>query len=154
MSPFLATGDELSVKEAAAKELFLGDIIVYKRGGEFVVHRFISLKQSKDAVQYIEAKADNYLSFDDPVAGSLLLGRVVGIRRKGRQIDLNRNRWRFFSRIIGRLSFLEAGIFENMARVKRIYFKGMKIDLKRAYRILRLIKGPKFLLSRLFLRYA
>jgi signal peptidase I len=83
MLPSLWPGDLLTIQSVAHDEIVAGDIVLVLRDNRFFVHRVIESQQVQDCISWI-TRGDAVLHNDPPVAGSELLGRVVGIHRRNR----------------------------------------------------------------------
>jgi len=75
MEPILHVGDLLITE--GFKEYNVGDIVVYKRGGEYIVHRIIRIENFNGSTRYV-TKGDANSSPDfPPVDKSDVEGKVV-----------------------------------------------------------------------------
>ncbi|MGA2133206.1 MAG: S24 family peptidase [Bryobacteraceae bacterium] len=83
MLPALWPGDLLDVQRSA--EIRPGDVVVYQRHGRLVVHRVAS--RSGDQ---ITTHGDRLKHPDLPVPAAEILGRVVGVERRGRSVQPHR----------------------------------------------------------------
>ncbi len=96
MYPLLETGYKLLIEPKGAAELNIGDIVFYRRGESYVVHRLIRKKDSATII----TKGDNFPRYDAPVAVEQILGRVIEIEGRGKRIKLTKWLGRTFSFLI------------------------------------------------------
>lgn len=73
MWPSIKAGDIVVIKGVEAKELKVGDVIVYDSGDGFIIHRVVSL----DAKTLI-TKGDANSEPDAPIRYNQVIGRAVG----------------------------------------------------------------------------
>ena len=101
MYPMIKKGDTLLIMILNADKLNTGDIAFYcLPSGTFVVHRLIR----RNGASSLITNGDSLRRADDPVAGEYVFGRVTGIERGGKSLDLDGR----FSKLIGRLITLLA----------------------------------------------
>lgn len=117
MSPVLLDEDLLLVKPAAAAELRLGDILVYRAGGQFWVHRFLCRKSVPGKNFLIVSKPDNAMKPDEPFPETDLVGIVHESRRNKRSLDFTKGPVRGASRILGVLSLLESASYSAAGKI-------------------------------------
>ncbi len=84
MRPLLRSGDVVMVQAARAKELTAGDVAVFYRAGKIFAHRVI-----RNTAAALLTKGDAFPDADSPVAQRELLGRVTGVRRGQKHMDLD-----------------------------------------------------------------
>jgi signal peptidase I len=75
MSPVLKIGEEINVKKVKAKEINVGDIIVFKRY-VLIAHRVVCLLNFRE--RFFLTQGDKCVNVDSPVPYSVVLGKVVG----------------------------------------------------------------------------
>jgi signal peptidase I len=78
MSPSIVTGDRITV--SPEQNLRIGDIILFRRGGEMVCHRLVRVFEKGD-ITYYQTRGDSFFSLDKPVTSDQILGRVTKIER-------------------------------------------------------------------------
>lgn len=148
MSPILREGNQILVKTTLPQDLHFGDIIVYKSKDLLIAHRFLYRKFRRNNIMEIVAKADNSSERDSPFSSDCLLGKVVEIIKKGKTLNLEGDHWRIISFLIGTVSLLEAIIFETICTLRMRCFKRLKVKNTVRKNVARLIRIPKFLLSK------
>ncbi|MFH1245945.1 MAG: nucleotidyltransferase family protein [Candidatus Omnitrophota bacterium] len=100
MWPFLRPGTKLVVKRIPVKELRVGDIILYRQDGQTVCHRLVKTADAKGPALY--ARGDNSASPAEYVREGLILGKAIGMIKKGRICRLTGTRRHLINRgIIG-----------------------------------------------------
>lgn len=98
MRPFLKGGERVIIKKIPIEILSIGDIILYQRNDRIICHRLI--KKNKDKQGWmLYARGDNSLGFEF-ITEQMFLGRVTGILRNNRFINLNTTVQRFLSRFM------------------------------------------------------
>jgi len=106
MSPCIKKGDLLVVKPIAFEEVGIGEIVAYRKDESHSVlttHRVVA--QGKDGDQrYLITKGDRNLYRDFPLSPQDVLGKVVGIERKGRVVSLETPFYRLRGYLRARLS--------------------------------------------------
>lgn len=96
MQPLVHPGDAVLIQAVPLWSLQRGDIIAVWRESSVLTHRLIAADQHGWHTQ-----GDASPNPDSAVAGAHILGRAVGIERRGRLIGLQRWRWRTLNRLIG-----------------------------------------------------
>ncbi len=115
MSPYIKEGDMVLVQHTA-RRLRVGDVVVFKRAGDLVAHRVVSVRgRGKDTIY--RTKGDNLRSLDAPVPQSSVLGVVICIRKADKLIHLEKPHIRFLNFVLADFSYLSA-IFYRAARLK------------------------------------
>lgn len=112
MSPVIRAGDSIIVEAEKASELIPGDIILIDCEIKYFTHRFVTRFQ-KGMSNYIVTKGDRVGRFDNPFPDSRVLGKVVEIRTKNRNIDLTRFRYRIIHFLYGKLLCIQWRILNN-----------------------------------------
>ena len=113
MYPFIQPGDTLLIDTVNADKLGRGDIaFYYLPSGTFVVHRLVKRNGSGSLL----TNGDSLRKSDDPVTGEHVFGKVTGIERGGKSLDLDG----MFSKLTGRLiAFLACYRLPLQIRMKR-----------------------------------
>lgn len=92
MLPLIRDSDHVLVMHGSVG-IRRGDVVVFRRKGKLFAHRALSIYESNDGITFI-TKGDNVLQFDPPFGSNEVIGRVIGIKRGGRQISLETATWR------------------------------------------------------------
>ena len=106
MSPSIKKGDLLVVKPIAFEEAEIGEIVAFRRDesqSALTTHRVIQ-KGKEHGHRYIITKGDRNLYRDFPLSPQHVLGKVVGIERKGQLISLETPFYRLCGYLKARLS--------------------------------------------------
>jgi signal peptidase I len=105
MYPLIRKGDFVIVQATPANNLSMGTIIVFRRDGELITHRFL-----KDDAGTVLTKGDNSLLPDAPVNKGAILGKVIQINRDNYQYSLDGNRAKRIATLIGRMNLISSNI--------------------------------------------
>ncbi|MEM3770281.1 MAG: signal peptidase I [Candidatus Bathyarchaeia archaeon] len=81
MLPTLNVGDLIIVQKIDPSQIHAdpvnGDILVYKRGDELIVHRAVDVRQDENDVYWITTRGDNAITSDTPWNSTRLVGKVI-----------------------------------------------------------------------------
>jgi len=106
MAPSIKKGDLLVVKPITLEEAGIGEIVAFRKEESHSVlttHRVVA--RGKDEGQrYLITKGDRNIYRDLPLSPQDVLGKVVGIERKGQLISLETSFHRVRGYLIARLS--------------------------------------------------
>ena len=106
MSPSIKKGELLIVKPIALEEAEIGEIVAFRRDESqsvLTTHRVIQ-KGKERGQRYIITKGDRNLYRDFPLSPQDVLGKVVGIEKKGQVIPLESPFYRIRGYLTARLS--------------------------------------------------
>jgi signal peptidase I len=103
MEPFIYGGDWVVVRRADAREIGVGDVVIYQAGSVFVAHRVIR-RCERDSRVYLAVKGDAHLAAEGEIAAEAIVARVVALQKAGKKVDLNRLRWRMTNSLIAHWS--------------------------------------------------
>ena len=116
MSPILHDGDCLATIHRKPLKFFLGDLVVYRSGENFIVHRFLCYRQ-RGRQRWITTKADHSVFPDPFFPEDCCVGKVFKIFRSDIGVDV---RGQFSLEIlhvaIGFFSLAEGGLASMMRR--------------------------------------
>lgn len=104
MTPFICSGDVITVKSTESDNLSIGDIIFYVSETRFIVHRLIQKNKIGTELFFI-TKGDNRGLPDPPVESSQIKGKVVKIERGSKSIDMESLSWKLVNYIISKAPF-------------------------------------------------
>lgn len=96
MRPLMEAGDNIVVAHASTPGLRLGDIVVYEREGLCYAHRLL-----RRGPGFLIAKGDATLHPDAPFTEEQLIGKVVAVEGKGRELAMDSLPWRLANRLVG-----------------------------------------------------
>ena len=92
MTPLLREGDAVLVSYGRDR-VQRGSVVLFRHRNRLVAHRVLRIIEG-DGGSILETKGDSLRTLDAPVPEESIVGRVVAIERKGRQIQLDSPRWR------------------------------------------------------------
>jgi hypothetical protein len=84
----IADGEIITVEPIAADEVRWGDIVLYRAQKSVIAHRVEKIGREFNRVTYLLVRGDASEYCDDPVLPEQVLGRIVGVDRRGRKIDV------------------------------------------------------------------
>lgn len=100
MWPFLNPCQKIIVKRLPAADLKLGELVLYKTNDQLVCHRFIKrIKKSSGYFIYTQADA-SCLSRPEAIMEERLCGKVIGIVKGDRIVNMERIRQRYINILI------------------------------------------------------
>ena len=100
MRPTLAAGEAVLVEPCATRNLRAGDLVVVRRPGGPVCHRFL-----RCSAGLLHTQGDNRWRADAPTPEEALIGKVISVlsaRGKGRSVSGPRARLTGLARLLGR----------------------------------------------------
>lgn len=115
MSPTIKDGEVLTVKPVEACAVKRGDILLYKTERGAIAHRVVSIKEER-AERVFTLRGDALGMCDAPVRAEQILGQVISVERKGREVKL-----------VGRCAVIRCAARSLAARLKR----GLRLSLAR-----------------------
>ena len=98
MRPLIRAGDQLYI-ELQPKIIQLGDILIYRHRSQFIAHRLVGIRQSREGEQFI-LKGDATPRFDAPLPRERIIGRVTYVEGILGGANYNTKRWQRFNRWI------------------------------------------------------
>lgn len=117
MRPFLRPGDWVVAEKVGEDSLRMGDIVLFVRGSDLVVHRYLGTVRREGRVLLL-TKGDGRFFFDPPWPASRLVGRVLEVHKGRRVLRLRGLPWRTLNYCLGIFSILE-GLFFRATRPLR-----------------------------------
>ena len=81
MVPAIHPGDLLCIRDVGIREISVGDIVMYPRHGDLIVHRVVQVTAISARDSYVVTRGDRERRSDPPVRLSELLGVVSGLQR-------------------------------------------------------------------------
>lgn len=95
MRPFLKEGrDKVVLTKADAASIKKGDIVVFKKGDAYLLHRVVSLGGGVFSIM-----GDNETNPDCGISPQSIVASVKSVERNGKVIDKNHPLWQFYSRV-------------------------------------------------------
>jgi hypothetical protein len=93
MAPALRDGERVTLEPVPAASLRRGDLVLFTRAGQLVLHRLIDVHRKAAALEF-QTQGDALRSPDPPIGADQVLGRAIEIERLSsddpRRIDLRR----------------------------------------------------------------
>ncbi len=118
MEPAIKVGDFISLHMSASVEYKPGDIVVFLRGDDIVVHRLIKKKSINGEFLFCE-KGDNVCAWTW-IAEKKLLGRVASIVDKNKIEKVPQRQFILNNRIMGFLGWCIVTFYEAVSPVKKL----------------------------------
>ena len=87
MTPLIRPGDQVKVSRVAPREVRFGDILVFKRNNDLIVHRVLKRWRAPEG-DYFSEKGDAGYVYG-LVNGENIIGRVMGLKKGTRTYDLD-----------------------------------------------------------------
>jgi signal peptidase I len=106
MHPLMRQGDSIRLEKCTARALAIGDIITFKKDGNYFTHRLLWTTKRGNGIRLI-TKGDNEINTDPPVSPVSVIGKVTSIQRGNRTLHLNTPFWRSMNRLFGVFFLLE-----------------------------------------------
>jgi hypothetical protein len=85
MVPLIRPGDRVKVARTVPGEVRFGDIVVFRRSEDLIVHRILKMRRTPKGI-YFGEKGDAGYKFS-LINGANILGRVIGLKRGTRTFD-------------------------------------------------------------------
>ena len=89
MGATIRDGEAITVAPAEPGEITRGDIVAYRRGHQVIAHRVVGCGRRDRADGAFLLRGDAALTCDAPVTPEQILGKVVSVERRGRQLSVN-----------------------------------------------------------------
>jgi hypothetical protein len=87
MAPLIHPGDEVLVSKVAVEQIRFGDIIVFRRDGDLIVHRVLKKWRTVDTICFGE-KGDMSHTYG-LVGGEKIVGRVTTVKGRNKRLCLS-----------------------------------------------------------------
>jgi signal peptidase I len=115
MLPFLQEGDELFLELITLKDLFPGDIVVFREQDKFPVRRVLLVNAATHSVL---VTSDHWNDFQYVHTGRIM-GRVTARQREESVLQSSHPSWKWTARwrwMVGRLRFVSSKLKRNGSR--------------------------------------
>jgi signal peptidase I len=122
MQPVLHEGDSICISHDLSG-VKMGDILVFQQAGGLVAHRLVRIVRRSNQMTAFQTKGDNCTRFDPSRNSADILGRVVSIRKYGREIDLTTPGNRFWNGLVAGYHFLLGNAFQVLRSIKQRFLK-------------------------------
>jgi signal peptidase I len=124
MFPWFRSGDAVFVRRCEFESVSVGDVILFERGSELLLHRVIrrvSKEVTLGAGALLVTKGDAANYEDSPIVAKQLLGRAIRIHRRKHHIDLESLERKITSKIIARVSAWMPLVYRPLRAVKMLF---------------------------------
>ena len=118
MSPLIARGSRVLVERASWHDIRFADVIVFRSGDRFTVHRALTKSQTGGR-PYLLEKGDSVL-WSSAVPGEDLMGRIHYVEVRGRNLDILSGPGRILQLALGLESYLALQLWRLVAFTLRI----------------------------------
>jgi signal peptidase I len=116
MYPFIKHGDIISIEQRNGSTVSKGDVIFYrKQDGSTAAHRLVKVSGRKDKTVLL-TKGDALKYTDPPVSPAQVMGRVILIEGRERNLKLNGWTGRMFGRFV---AWMARRHYPNQRRIVR-----------------------------------
>ncbi|UCC94340.1 MAG: signal peptidase I [Candidatus Omnitrophota bacterium] len=129
MHPFIKNGQIIHVKPTKISGINCGDIIFYlNEDGKLLIHRVIK-KQKENGKMRLLTKGDSLSQFDGYVTAEKILGKVIGIEKKGRVIKIDRGLFKLINILYARASPFSKWIYFLPRKIKHAAINKKEKDI-------------------------
>ncbi len=106
MHPTIRDGEVVTVAPRSVERVAAGDVILYRCDRGPTAHRVIAVRPSPAGRPVLYLQGDNLCSIDRPIQADEVIGRVVSVRRDGRDRLVDRRARHRVRRMAARLATL------------------------------------------------
>jgi signal peptidase I len=92
MHPTIRDGEAVTVAPTTAHAIKRGDILLYQTKRGVTAHRVVEIRERGQSAAVFILRGDSLASCDAPVRGEQILGKVISVERKGREVNLTGRR--------------------------------------------------------------
>ena len=89
MKPTIKDGEVIIIEPVEPAKIERGDIIFYRAKRGVIAHRVMAIARTDGGQPTFILRGDSAVTDDPPVASSNILGRVIAVERRGRNINLS-----------------------------------------------------------------
>ena len=127
MIPLFDDGTPLIVRHVQSDEIKIGDIAVFRCCDRTVAHRIIRRYKEDEKLYFLEKRDSGF----EPsiIPEDAIIGKVIGIKRRERSLDLEKGAWRLTNICIGYYWSFFYTLYQAIRGVKKKIFKEKKIPL-------------------------
>lgn len=134
MAPLIHPGDQIMVSKVPAEQVRSGDIVLFSRNGELIVHRVLKIRLTNAGIRFVEkgdsSRVCGLFSPDD------VIGRVTMVKGKGKIFNLSSPLSRLTSRALSVWPYwtcaivtrLRASSNRNVRRIGRVLLRLMLLS--------------------------
>jgi signal peptidase I len=154
MAPLIRPGDRVLVYHVSAEELRFGDIIVFRRDDDLIVHRVIKRWQDNGRL-YFREKGDTRYTYGQTSANEII-GRVTMVKGKSKMLNLVSPLSRFINLVLSSwiycttitITALRSSKSKTIKRVGRIFSALSLLSLNILVRACFIVWYPAGLINR------
>jgi hypothetical protein len=119
MAPLIRPGDQVLVSKVIAEQVRFGDIVVFRRDNELIVHRILKKRRTASGLCFSEKRDTGYTY--GLIGADKVVGRVTMVKGKGKILSLNSP--------LGRLTnlILSAWLYSAAITVNSLRLSGNKV---------------------------
>lgn len=114
MSPTIRDGEAVTVEPIFAHAVRRGDILLYQRERRVIAHRVVGIAGEGNNARTFTLRGDALASCDAPVRAEQVLGKVVSVERRGREIKLDGRRARIICGVMIRAARFRRGLSQGL----------------------------------------
>jgi signal peptidase len=118
MYPTIRDGETVTVEPVCASEVRRGDILLYQTTSRVIAHRVVEIVGAQNSARVFTLRGDSLRSCDAPVRAEQVLGRVVSVERKGREINLKAGRSGIHGSMMVRAVRLRRGLRQGLGLLR------------------------------------
>ena len=122
MQPMLHENRDLVIIEKPNGRLQPGDVALYRRGKDYVLHRVLEVREHDYVI-----RGDNTYSLETGITDADVVGVLTAFVRKGRQISVNDPAYRRYAAFWHKIYPLRAGVIVGWRKVLSL---GSRINRK------------------------
>jgi signal peptidase I len=122
MAPLIRPGDQVLVYNVAPEQIGFGNVIVFRRDDDLIVHRVIKRWQDNGKL-YFREKGDTRYTYGQTSANEVI-GRVTMVKGKGRMLNLVSPLSRFTNLVLSSWIYCTTAITDALRSSKSTVIKG------------------------------
>ena len=118
MHPTIRFGEIIVIEPLGQRPVHAGDVLLYRRNHKAIAHRVIQVAASAGGSQVLSLRGDAADCCDSPIDLEQVLGRVVGVERRGRVVRfgwLSRTWSLIWARMLRRVRIARMKVAERIA---------------------------------------
>ena len=117
MLPLIKNGDHVLVVHGCA-DVRCGDVVVFRYEGKLIAHRVLQIYKDIAGHHIFITKGDNASRCDPPLSSSEIVGRVLSIRRGGKEMSLDTPFWRMLGWLTALSTLVWTKLFSWRSKTK------------------------------------
>jgi signal peptidase I len=117
MLPLIKNGDHVLVVHGCA-DVRCGDVVVFRYEDKLIAHRVLQIYKDIAGHHTFITKGDNAPRCDPPLSSSEIVGRVLSIRRGGKEMSLDTPFWRMLGWLTALSTLVWTKLFSWRSKTK------------------------------------